>query len=478
MKKIFSLFVACTMALTTFATTQHIYINNQVGWESVALYAWADGRSDIIGGWPGIQPAAEAVVVDEVSYLDFAVEDTAFPANFIFNDNGGGNQLDNYYIETAGDYYLVADASGLHPAEQEQPTLATYHVYVNNQTGWDNFYLYAWGDAEVFGNWPGTLSTAVSTVTIEQIDYLDFTFQVEEGVEAVAYNLIFHNNVGEGQEGDHRQLFSISQPRDYHLTVPAEGKVVDEDVTFSTYHAYVNNQTGWDNFYLYSWGDGQAFGDWPGVVSTDVATVTIDDVNYLDFEFQVQDGIEAFAYNLIFHNYVGEGQPGDLRQLFTINEARDYHLTVPAEGNVIDEDVTLVTYHLYVNNQTDWENFYLYAWGDKEYFGNWPGVKSTDVATVTVDNVDYLDFQYTVASTVTEIDMNLIFHNNVGEGQEGDKRILMQRTEPADEYLTVSEDTQALENTATQTRATKTIKNGQLIIIRDGVEFNAIGTRL
>ncbi len=90
------------------------------------------------------------------------------------------------------------------------PETNTFHIYVTNNTGWDTFYLYEWGTPnEITGSWPGAQGN-------------DFTFDAAEGAE-VTLHLIFHNNVGEGQEGDMRQLFDITEARDYNLIVTNEG---------------------------------------------------------------------------------------------------------------------------------------------------------------------------------------------------------------------------------------------------------------
>lgn len=336
MKKIFSIFVAAMMALTSFAVTKHIYINNQTGWEAVALYGWYDGRADVLGAWPGIQ-AAGTVQHEGADYLDFQVEDTAFPFNAIFNNNGGGTQLADYLLQTADDYYLVAYSSGLSPAGSPEPTFVTYHVYVNNTTGWDAFYLYAWGDKDYFGGWPGTQSTAVNTVTKDNVAYLDFAFQVVEGTTAISANLIFHNNVGEGQAGDQRQLISLTEPRDYYLNVPATGDITEAGRTIVTYHLYVHNSTDWQNFYIYAWGDKDYFGAWPGTQSTAVNTVSHEGVDYLDFPYDIYSDVTDMNMNLIFHNNIGEGQDGDKRILISKTEPKNEYITVAEELTGIDE---------------------------------------------------------------------------------------------------------------------------------------------
>lgn len=97
----------------------HIYILNQTGWTQTALYAWAEGRNDIIGPWPGIRPAG-TVSKEGHTYLDFQVEASVFPANFIFNNNAAGEQLKDIYLAQPRDYYLTATNNGI----SENPVLS------------------------------------------------------------------------------------------------------------------------------------------------------------------------------------------------------------------------------------------------------------------------------------------------------------------------------------------------------------------
>lgn len=89
-----------------------------------------------------------------------------------------------------------------------------YNLYVNNQTTWEQFYIYAWGNAEAFGGWPGI--SATETVTKDGATYTVYPFKAEKG-GPIAYHLIIHNNLGEGS--DTRHLFDITEARDYYLTV-------------------------------------------------------------------------------------------------------------------------------------------------------------------------------------------------------------------------------------------------------------------
>ena len=120
-------------------------------------------------------------------------------------------------------------------------------------------------------------------------------------------------------------------------------------------------------------------------------------------------------------------------------------IAIPAEGNyvtVFDQNSTTATwdtyvpqgelvyhtYHIYVTNNTGWDVCYLYEWGSpNEITGAWPGATGTD-------------FTFQVAEG-ENAELHLIFHNNVGEGVAGDKRIEMVLTEARDYSITIPEPT-------------------------------------
>ena len=215
MRRVFWIIAVVAWASAAHAAT--LFINNQTGWNNTTLYAWAEGRADLLGGWPGI-PSSSSQTINGVTYLKYTVPDNVFPAYFIFN-NGGSKQLADLYIEQPSDYYLTADNSGLQMTDK--PAVDTYHIYVFDRTGWDTFVLYAWGDHEAFGKWPG--ETVPPTKKIDGLTYYDYPFLTPAGAKSATFHLIFHNNVGEGKQGDNRQLFDITQARDYYLVVKSDG---------------------------------------------------------------------------------------------------------------------------------------------------------------------------------------------------------------------------------------------------------------
>lgn len=343
MKKLFFFVAALALAMSSMAATHHLYIDNQTGWEATALYAWADGRPDVLGGWPGIQ-AAGTVEKDGVTYLDFQVDATAFPANFIFNNNGGGTQLGDLYLE-AGDYYLVADATSLREAgtNPEPPIVesGTRTIYLDvNVWSSDNPIFAAWvwntGDADAAGYHFTLVEGTIYKADIRD-DATNIIFLRKDPAAEGATTGIWEGEWNRAQTGipADQNLFTITaweEPWGTWSTY-GTGEVQEKD----NYNLYVNNQTGWAAFHLYAWGDSEVFGTWPGMVATE--TVVKDGVTYLVYPFTAAKGSAVATYHLIFHNNIGEGVEGDMRQLFDITEARDYYLTVKSDA-VLEENYT------------------------------------------------------------------------------------------------------------------------------------------
>ena len=95
---------------------------------------------------------------------------------------------------------------------------AQHYIFVNDQTGWDALGLYAWGDSELFGAWPGEASVGDSIVN--DINYKVFLLDTNSG----NYHLIFNN----WNNGLQLPDFDIVADRDYFFTITAGGVTEDE----------------------------------------------------------------------------------------------------------------------------------------------------------------------------------------------------------------------------------------------------------
>jgi len=320
--------------------TIRVYVDNQAGWEAIALYQWG-AVNDLGGGWPGQQPAGTAKIAGvEYTYFEYAVADVdGLGQNLIFNNNGGGIQtadqpltfsadvVDHFYVLYGEkDCAVIADpfnrepivAPDPEPEPEPDPDAPTDPVpvvfYVQNNTGYDATYMYAWGDAlpELFGGWPGI--ALENNVTCGGVAYS----RVE--TTATAYDLVYHPifNNNNGTQYD-APVVTIAQ---YNFIVA--GETAAEIVTAPAVKVYVDDQTGWDAITMYSWGDiNDVVGGWPGAACT---TETVNGKEYKVFEIPT-NGFGTTC-NLIFNNNGGGTQLAD----YNVVADRDLYLTVTAEG--------------------------------------------------------------------------------------------------------------------------------------------------
>ena len=151
-----------------------IAVKNSVGYAAPHLYVYGD--SEACGGWPGAAP----VKTTDNGWCLFEL-----PANgnynLILNDNGSP-QKDGPAISTAGSHFFDVNDSWV-----ESPNTVT----IQNNAGYTDPRLYAWGDGEIYGGWRGIKPT--SNVN----GLLVFPLPNDGGT----YNLIL-NGEGEGVQQD------------------------------------------------------------------------------------------------------------------------------------------------------------------------------------------------------------------------------------------------------------------------------------
>lgn len=285
-----------------------------------------------------------------------------------------------------------------------------YAVYVVDNSGYDALALYAWGDAEIFGGWPGI--TPTGTVEMDGITYKYFDTGVDN--EGKNVNLIFNNNGGGKQLAD----YNVTLNSDIYVELTSEGVVPFDPsnvVKHDGYTLFVANNSGWDQLYLYMWGDvNDLNGAWPGMAPT--GTQTINGVEYIYFDFGAANCDKGMTEHLILNN--GNGKQVDDVVVFALDRDVYVELTSNSAKEIDPNNYTPGTpepptpasdYKIYVDNKTGWSAFYIYAWGDVELFGAWPG--ATASSTETVDGVEYLVFPVS-GNGETE---NLIFTDNAGQ---------------------------------------------------------------
>ena len=155
-----------------------IAVKNSVGYADPHLYVWGD--SEACGGWPGAAP----VKVTDNGWCLFEV-----PANGTFhpilNDNGSP-QVDGPEVFTNGSFFFDVTTEWVQ---------STNTVTIQNNAGYTDPRLYAWGDGEIYGGWRGIKPTS------NENGILVFPLPNDGGT----YNLIL-NGEGDGVQQDISQV--------------------------------------------------------------------------------------------------------------------------------------------------------------------------------------------------------------------------------------------------------------------------------
>ena len=150
-----------------------IAVKNSVGYADPHLYVWGDGEA--CGGWPG---AAPVKVTDNGWYLFELPANGTY--NLILNDNGNG-QVDGPAVFTTGSHFYDVNTAWVE---------STNTVTINNQAGYTDPRIYAWGDGEIYGGWRGIKPTS------NENGVLVFPLPNDGGT----YNLILNSDSGSQQD--------------------------------------------------------------------------------------------------------------------------------------------------------------------------------------------------------------------------------------------------------------------------------------
>ena len=421
-----------------------VYVDNQTGWDALALYAWGDAEA--FGGWPGMQPTGE-IFMDDVNwtYFDLGEANRGLNLNLIFNNNGGGSQLGDYNVTLDKDeYFLRITADGVEVANTIPAHEGTIRVYVDNQAGWEAVALYQWGGVNnLGGDWPGKQPDG--TAKIAGVEYTYFEYAIAE-VECLGQNLIFNNNGAGLQTADQPVTFSADVVDHFYViygekdcAVIADpfnrepvggddsgeepggdegGETPAEPVPV---YVYVQNNTGYEATYLYAWSDGndQIFGGWPGMALE--TAVTCGGVEY--YRLETTAAAYELVYNPIFNNNAGTQYDAPAFAL------AKYNFLIA--GETAAEIGEIPSVKVYVDDQTTWGALALYSWGDVSNLGGgWPGMAYTEE---TVDGKAYKVFTLPTEGFGTSC--NLIFNNNGGGIQHPDYNVTADR----DFFFTVTD---------------------------------------
>ena len=365
-----------------------VYVQDASGWENLYLYMWGD--KELCGGWPGAA-VTETEKIGTVTYKKIVVDDAEGRAeNLIFNNNDG-TQTESFAVTLSGELFVSLGADAVITAID--PRNPDIKILVNNKTDWEAIALYAYGDAEAFGGWPG--ATPVGFEEVKGVKYTVFGLPAEMAGKTL--NLIFNNNGGGKQLAD----FAITVPEEeLFLNINANYYVdnVEGNPRGEASTIYVVNKQGWETLNLYAWGDAEVFGGWAGAAGTKIGTWCGQPV----YTYPVAADASGKTENLIFNN--GEGSQFDAMSVVL---GEDLFLEIENSACKTTEPATRV----YVIDETGWDEIALYVWGTSEIFGGWPG--AAPAGTEEIDGVTYKYFE--VPASAFGNTANFIL-NNGGNG--------------------------------------------------------------
>ena len=349
-----------------------VYVDDQTGWDALTLYMWGD-VNDLNGGWPGMEVTG-TWKHDGVTwkYFDFGEENAGLNENLIFNNAGGGSQLKDFNFTIDRNIYLRITADGV---EEISPEPAVKHdgyaLFVLNESSQTELALYAWGDAEAFGGWPGMAPTGTQTINGNEYIYFD----MGEANTGLNLNLIpNNNNNGVQWEGgdlnftiDHDIYIRIFDggyeiiDKDYQGggdTPTPTPEPIDEKVFLA-----VKNTIGYADPHLYVWGDSEACGGWPGA-----APVKVTDNGWYLFELPAGGNFNPIL------NDNGNGSQIDGPAITTTGMM---FFDVNTSWELSTNTVT-------IQNVSGYTDPRLYAWGSGEIYGGWRGIKPISNANGTL----------------------------------------------------------------------------------------------
>lgn len=259
--------------------------------------------------------------------------------------------------------------------------------------------------------------------------------------------------------------------------VPAEPKTIYFKVTADWWNWDYDNHT---TVYAYAWVDDVTHNaDWPGEPMTAVE-------NENDI-WSIEIGGQFTHIMFMRMSQAGEYKsvktadltiPTDDNNMYIVTkESRDWStdpeqmLDTDGEWGVFVPTVLENITYYYVN-ALDWQTVYAYAWDP--VIANWPGEEATLQLGVDVDGHNI--WAYTMPSNRRYIVFN---DGTSGAGHQTDD-LAVEDGKPffynGTWYASLDEIATAITNINAASQVEKMIENGQLLIIKNGVKYNAQGT--
>ena len=466
MKKIFTFFSACICAMSMFAATETVYFVNADKWTgTINAYAWTSSSN---ASWPGTAATKEAEQLGGCDVYSYSAEAGTY-ANIIFN-NGSKQTADLKW--TAGKYYV---RDGWYTKEEALVKLGQpveyESVYFVNVEGWSTVKIYTWSPS--LGDWPG-IDMKKETETIGGKEVWSHT-----EMKGASFGGVIFNNGSGTQTADLTWNAGKYYVVDgWYTKEEAEAKINSGNTDPKPHSAY------------YITGNDVLFG--ANAWKSDAIAMTEADGVYTHTFTAVEAGAEcqlkitngtwdaSWGYSNLTTVPAGVTSNNDNNIIFTLAEAGDVVVTFSAEkititGNFKVSDEPVEIKYVLMGIAGDWTTgIELTANPDNanEYVLLGQEITEADaVKVVTLTN-----------GVATAWCGNVDEFSDVERSYDKDGNIVLTPGK-YDFYYKVAEDliyiaatpTTDIENITTSKHATKTIHNGQIVVIRDGVMFNMMG---
>lgn len=368
-----------------------------------------------------------------------------------------------YKFNVTADVEVVAN---FQEAAVVEPTTET--VYFINNKGWSKVNVYAW-DPTQNANWPGVAATKET----EQVAGYDvYSYTAKAGAHT---NVIFNNGSG-AQTADLKwtngKYYWMGAEKNFTGATKEEAEAALDKPIEYVYVYFVDNH-GWGKVNIYTWTP--EVGTWPGVPMT---KETEQLAGYDVYSYKAEKG--ASFGGMLFNNNNGGKQTADLQwtagKYYWMGVEKNFAGATKAEAETALAKPAVITYVL-MGVKGDW---------------------TTGIAlTVNADNADeYVLLGQEIAEgdavkVVTLTDgVATAWCGNVDEAsqvtytKDEENGNIVLTPGKYDFYFKVKEDriyiasagpTTSIGNITVDTKAIKTIINGQLIIVKGGVKYNALG---
>ncbi len=375
-----------------------IYVDDQSGNGISHLYVYNTGLDDT-PGWPGYEMTG-TTEIDGINFIYFEMpaELRGLSMNIILNNDSGWQTEEPSYTLNQDLYFRVNLDKTITLLDPDDlvPAYSGYTVYVDDQADFTITHMYAYGVGQTTPSFPGWETSGTADVNGTTYTY----FRPGMEYNGATLNVVF----SDGTTANQTNAPEILLDEDVYIRVTGTTAVVIDpnEIVQVSRTIRVEDTAGWGAMALHYWGTGITGTNWPGLQPD--GTETIGTRTY--YVFEMPEELDGKNVDILFNNNNGGIQTADG---FSLVLDKDYYLTLSDNGGSKLEPEEII-FRIYVTNDTNLNDLAIYAWGDMEAFGEWPGAVFNDMETVNGVTYYYVE----IPSDATDKGLNLIINWDSG----------------------------------------------------------------